>query len=144
MGLTTLNTNAILIGQPRTPSCAIAAANASYDGSGSLVTLYTHATLSSRFDYIEFWSAQATAAATSARIFNCFISDTAGANPRLRRSIAMAAGSTRSVSVLGATITMPFTGGLFLEPGQILTVTQTVYAGVQDLTHVFAGPGGNY
>lgn len=120
----------------------IAAANTARDGSGALVTLLTASTDGTRVESVAFTSAQATAAASSAMVGRLFISDTAGANPRLLQEIAMAT-ITASNTVIGAANVIYFPGGLVLPSGTILYATQSIYAGVQDQTDVIAR-GGNY
>jgi hypothetical protein len=51
--------------------------------------------------------------------------------------------ATRSASVVGATNTINFAGGLFLVSGQKLQVCQSVYASAADQNDVIA-KGGNY
>lgn len=134
------NTSPVFVLVPVTATCTIAAANATRDGSGVLVTLFTCGANGGRVESIVFTSAQATAAASSAMVGHVFISDTAGANPRLIREIAIAT-ATASTTVVGATSTITFSGGLPMKTGQILYVTQSVYAGVQDQMHVMAAAG---
>lgn len=136
------NTTPIHLLTPNVSSCTIAAANTARDGSGTLVTLFTAGADGSRVERIVFISAQATAATNSAMIWRVFITDTSGANPRLWREVASAA-TAASNTVVGSTQEIYLPGGLALASGQIIKVTQSVYAGAQDQTHVFA-EGGNY
>jgi hypothetical protein len=134
------NTSPVFVLIPLTPTATIAAANTARDGSGSLVTLFTCGANGGRIESIKFTSAQATAAASSAMVGRVFVSDAAGANPRLHTEIAIAT-ATASTTVIGATSTITFPGGLPLKTGQIVYVTQSVYAGAQDQMHVTAQAG---
>lgn len=136
------NTNAIFTLTPNCPVVSITAANTASDGSGALVTLFTAGVNGSRVDSIIFRNAQATAAASSAMVGKIFLTDTAGANPRLIEEIAIAT-ATRSTTAIGAYSTVNFLNGLIIAPGQIIKVCQSVYAGAQDLNHVIA-KGGDY
>ena len=136
------NTTPIFILAPNTSVATIGAANTARDGSGALVTVFTAGADGSRLDSIDFTSAQATAAASSAMVWNVFITDTAGANPRLFKSLAQVT-ITPSTTVISATGNLSFGNGLLLTSGQLVRVTQTVYAGVQDKVDVIAR-GGNY
>ncbi len=120
----------------------ITTANTASDGSGVLVALLTGSTDGTRVDGVQFKNAQLTAAASSNMVVRVFVSDTTGANFRLFAESAMGA-ATRSVSAVGATTTITFSYPLILRSGQILSVAQSVYAGVQDQNAVFAF-GGNY
>jgi len=136
------NTTPIFIDQGLIGRARIAAANTARDGSGTLVDLVTGATDGTRVEYVVWTSAQASAAANSAMVGRLFITDAAGANPRLLREIAFTA-VTASNTAIGATQTMAFPGGLLLQNGQKLQVIQSVYAGAQDQMDVVA-IGGNY
>jgi hypothetical protein len=137
-----------------TPNCPVitipglvASANTARDGSGTLGTnifnLFTAGANGSRVDYIKFTSAQATAAAMSSIIVGrVFLTDTTGANPRLIEEVAIA-NATASNTVIGATSTITFIGGLIIDSGQIIRVSQSVCAGVQDQMQVVAR-GGDY
>lgn len=134
------NIDPIFVLNPETITCTIAAANTARDGSGTLVTLYPTAAVDRRLEKVVFTSAQATAAASSAMVGRVFISDTAGANPRLIGEVAIAT-ATASNTVVGATASIAFPGGLPVASGQIVYVTQSIYAGVQDKFHVYAVVG---
>lgn len=136
------NTTPIFTLTPNCPVVEIAAANAARDGSGTLVTLFTAGVNGSRIESITFTSAQATAALNSAMVGRVFLTDTAGANPRLINEIVITA-VTASNTVVGATNTILFSNGLIIPSGCILKVAQSVYVGVQDKVHVIA-KGGNY
>lgn len=128
-----------------TPNAAlsrISAANTSRDASGTLVTSFTAGSSGSRIDFITFISATAAVGASSAKVARVFLSDTAGANPRLIQEVALAA-VTSSNTAIGATSTITFTNGLVIAAGQILYTTISVYAGVQDQTDVIVR-GGNF
>ena len=118
------------------------AANTASDGSGTLPTLFTAGTNGSRVDYVTVMNAQATAAASSAMVVRLFVTDATGANPKLIREQILGA-ATRSTTVVGASTTFSFPGGLLLKSGQLLKCAQSVYAGVQDVTD-FNAYGGDY
>lgn len=136
------NTSPIFTLTPNTPTCAIAVANTARDGSGTLETLFTAGANGSRLDFIKFTSAQLAAAASALRVMRVFVTDTSGNNPRLLEEVLLTA-VTPSNTVIGATSTITFTGGLLLASGQIIKVSQSIYGGVADQTHVLAR-GGNY
>lgn len=136
------NTSPIFMLTPRAVTATIAAANTARDGSGTLVDVMTAGSNGSRVDFITFTSAQATAAANTARVQRVYLTDTAGANPRLISEVALAA-VTASNTAIGATATITFTNGLVIASGQKIQVSQSVYAGVQDPTHVLVR-GGDY
>ena len=125
------NTTPIFIKQGNLGLARIAAANTASDGSGTLVTLVTSAVDGTRIDGVRFRNSQVTAAASSAMVHKIFITDAAGANPRLIGEIATAA-ATRSVSVIGTTSIYTFDQPIVMLSGQLLRVSQSVYAGVQD------------
>lgn len=128
-----------------TPNCqvvTISAANTASDGSGTLVTLFSAGLNGSRLDSIVFKNAQITPAASSAMVGRVFLTDSAGANPRLIEEVAIPA-ATRTASAVGATSTITFSNGLVISSGQIVKVITSVYAGPQDLFHVIA-KGGDY
>lgn len=136
------NTAPIFTLTPNCPVVAVAAANTARDGSGSLVTLFTAGADGSRIESITFTSAQATAAASSAMVGRVFLTDNAGANPRLISEVAIAT-ATASNTAVGAVATITFTDGLIIPTGCIVKVAQSVYAGVEDQMHVLA-QGGDY
>lgn len=136
------NTAPIFTLTPNCPVVAVAAANTARDGSGSLVTLFTAGADGSRIESITFTSAQATAAASSAMVGRVFLTDSAGANPRLISEVVIAT-ATPSDTVIGATSTITYTDGLIIPTGCIVKVAQSVYAGEEDQMHVLA-MGGNY
>lgn len=118
----------------------LAAANTASDGSGTLVTLVTAATDGTRVDGVRFRNSQVTAAASSAMVHRIFLSDTAGANPRLVGEIATAT-ATRSASAIGATSIFTFDQPVIMKSGQIMSVVQSVYAGAQDQFDAIAYAG---
>jgi hypothetical protein len=136
------NTSPIFTLVPNVGFARLAAANTARDGSGTLATVFTATTDGSLLNKITFTSAQAAAAASALRVMRIFITDTSGANPRLRGEILLPA-VTASTTVIGATATFTFTDGLILRSGQLVQVSQSVYAGVQDQTDCIA-EGGNY
>lgn len=136
------NTNPIFTLTPNATICVIAAANTARDGSGTLVTAFTAGTNGSRIESVTFTSAQASAAANSAMVGKVFLTDNAGANPRLIAETILPA-ATASNTAIGQAQTITFTNGLIINTGQILKVCQSVYAGVQDQFHVLT-KGGDY
>jgi len=136
------NTLPIFTLTPNATTCTIAAANTARDGSGSLVTAFTAGSNGSRVDFITFTSSQTTAAASSARVQRVYLTDTAGLNPRLISEVAMSA-VTASSTVIGAVQTITFTNGLVIASGQIIKVSQSVYASAADNTDVIVR-GGDY
>lgn len=136
------NTTPIFILTPNTPTATIAAANTARDGSGNLVTLFTAGASGSRVDSVTFTSAQAAVSGSSAMVGRVFLTDTAGANPRLISEVALAA-ITTSNTAIGQTQTVFFTNGLLMLSGSFIKVAQSVYAGSQDQYHVYAR-GGDY
>jgi hypothetical protein len=132
----------IFVQVPNVGQARPGAANTASDGSGVLTTLFTAGSNGSRVDYITIVNSQATAAASSAMSCKIFVTDISGANPRLRSEVLLAA-ATRSNTVVGASGTITFPGGLLLKSGQLLKCVQTVYAGAQDLVD-FTAHGGDY
>jgi len=136
------NTVPIFLIKPRLESCRISAANVNRDGSGTLVPLWTAGANGSRIDYVIFTNASPGIGSAVAKVWRIFISDTSGLNPRLINEQSIAA-ATSSATVQGQTSTVTMTNGRFLQPGQILYVTQSVYSTTADQTDVFA-QGGDY
>lgn len=134
------NTTPIFTLTPKAVTANIAAANTARDGSGTLIDLFTAGANGSRLDFITFTSAQATAAASAARVQRVFLTDTAGLNPRLISEVVLSA-VTASNTAIGATATITFTNGLILNSGQIVKVTQSVYGSAADGTHALARGG---
>lgn len=134
------NTSPIFLKQGNFRPARIAAANTASDGSGTLVTLVTASVDGTRVDGVRFINSQATAAAAGAKVFRIFLSDTSGANPRLVGEVSVAV-ATRSTTAIGQTTTYTFDQPIIMLSGQIMTVIQSVYAGVQDQTDAcpFAG-----
>lgn len=118
----------------------IAAANTASDGSGTLVTLVTAGTDGTRVDGVRFRNSQATAAASTAMVHRVFLTDTAGANPRLIGETITAA-ATRSNTVIGATSIVTFDQPVIMLSGQIMSVCQSAYAGAQDQFDAIAYAG---
>ena len=127
---------------PKHSSVMMSAADTDRDGSGdSLYTLFTAGANGSRVDGVIFTSSQASAAANSAMVCRVYVTDTGGANPMLRAEVVLPA-VTASNTAVGSTSTISFSGGLYLAPSQIVKVTQSIYAGVQDkLTCCTVGAG---
>ncbi len=136
------NTSPIFTFVPNCQVSVIAAANTAGDGSGSLVTAFTAGANGSLLTKITFTAAQATVAASALKVMRIFVTDTAGANPTKRGEILLPA-LTGSNTVIGATVTFTFTDGLILKSGQIVKVSQSIYASVADQTHVLS-EGGDY
>lgn len=136
------NISPIFVLTPKLNTATVAAANTARDGSGSLVTLFSAGSNGSRLDFVTFNSAQATAAASSAMVGRVFVTDTAGANPRLLAEVALPT-ITASNTAIGQTQTIAFNNGLILASGQIVSCTISVFAGVQDQYQVIAR-GGDY
>ena len=121
----------------------LTAANTASDGSGTTPTLFTPGANGSLLFRIRCFNSQAAAAASSAMVIRFFMTDAAGTNPRLIKEVALAA-ATRTVAVVGATITIPFDGGgLFVPTGCLILVIQSVYAGAQDQMD-YVAEGGDY
>ena len=136
------NTSPIFTLTPNASAVNIAAANTARDGSGTLVTAFTAGSNGSRVDFITFTSAQATAAASAARVQRVFLTDASGLNPRLIQEIVLAA-VTASNTAIGATSTITFTNGLVIKSGQLIKVSQSVYGSAADATDVLVR-GGDY
>jgi hypothetical protein len=134
------NTSPIFMLTPRAVTAAIAAANTARDGSGTLVDTLTAGSNGTRIDFIVFTSAQATAAASAARVQRVFLTDTGGLNPRLISEVVLAA-VTASTTAIGATSTITFSNGLILASGQKIQVSQSVYGSAADQTHVLVRGG---
>jgi hypothetical protein len=127
---------------PKHASVMMTAADTDRDGSGdSLFTLFTAGANGARLDGVIFTSSQASAAANSAMVCRVYVTDTSAANPMLRAEVVLPA-ITASNTVIGSTATVTFSGGLYLAPGQVIKVAQSIYAGVQDkLTCCTVGAG---
>lgn len=136
------NTNPIFTLTPNIGMAEVAEANTESDGTGNLATLFTAGANGSRVEYVTYHNAQSTPAASSAMVVRIFVTDAAGANPRLLSEAALAT-ATRSATAIGAAGTIAFQDGLNLKSGQLLKCCQSVYAGVQDLMH-FIAIGGDY
>jgi len=131
------NNKPIFVKQGNFKPARIAAANTASDGSGSLVTLVTAAVDGTRVDGVRFRNSQVSAAASTAMVHKIFLSDTSGANPRLIGEVATPA-ATRSTSAIGTTSVFTFDSPVIMLSGQIMYVTQSVYAGAQDLVDALA------
>lgn len=136
------NVQPIFVLTPNVGFARVAAANVARDGSGTTPTAFTAGANGSRVDRITITSAQATAAANSAMVARVFITDTGGINNRLYKESVMAA-VTASNTAIGSTATINIAGGLFLKSGQLLTVAQSLFAGVQDQMDYIV-EGGDY
>lgn len=127
------------------PQCStgtITAANTARDGSGTLVTAFTAGTNGSLLSKITFTNSAAAVGASALKVMRIFITDAAGANPRIRGEILLPA-ITSSNIVIGATSTFTFTDGLVLKSGQIVKVTQSLCATSADNSD-FVAEGADY
>jgi hypothetical protein len=136
------NTSPIFTAVPNTPSVTINAANTARDGSGTLFTLFTAGANGSLVTSITFTNAQAAAGASALKVVRIFITDTAGANPKLFQELLLPA-VTASNTVIGATVSANIANGIPLKAGQIIKVAQSLCATAADNTDVFA-IGGDY
>ena len=136
------NTSPIFTLTPNCPSVLIDAANTARDGSGTLVTLFTAGVNGSLVNKITFTNGASAVGASALKVCRIFVTDAAGANPRLRGEVALQA-ATSSNTAIGATATFTFTDGLFLKAGQLIRVSQSLRATSADDTHAFA-EGGDY
>ena len=134
------NTVPIFTKQGNFKPARIAAANTAADGSGTLVTLVTAGADGTRVDGVRFRNSQASAAASTAMVHRVFLTDTAGANPRLIGETTTAA-ATRSNTVIGATSIVTFDQPVIMLSGQIMSVCQSAYAGAQDQFDAIAYAG---
>lgn len=118
------------------------AANTASDGSGTVGTdiynLVTAAAGGTRVDRISIRNSQTTAALSTALVVRIFLTDTAGANPRLIEEVAVPA-ATRSTSVVGTSAAIYFPGGLLMKSGQILRCCTSVFAAASQIDIVAYG-----
>lgn len=118
------------------------AANTASDGSGTVGTdiynLVTAAAGGTRVDRISIRNSQTTAAASSALVVRIFLTDTAGANPRLIEEVAVPA-ATRSTTAVGTSAAIYFPGGLLMKSGQILRCCASVFAAASQVDIVAYG-----
>lgn len=136
------NTTPIFTLTPHIETGITSGSNPASDGSGTLVTVFTGQANGSRLDYIRITNAQVNPAASTAQVIRAFVTDSSGNNPRLIAESALPA-ATRTISVIGATVTISFANGLNLVSGQLIKIAQSAYAGVQDLLH-YVAVGGDY
>ena len=132
------NTQPIFTLTPNNGRVKLTTANTTRDLSvtTNAALLLTAGTNGTRVDTIEFTHSaavqtQASIAAVG-RIFIC--TDALGANPRLKREIALTA-VTPSASAIGATFTMTFSPALVLAPGEFLwaSISATQTSGGYDI-----------
>lgn len=135
-----INNSPIFISRGNFTPARIAAANTASDGSGTLETLVTSAADGTRVDGVRFINSQVTAAAAGAKVFRIFLSNTSGTNHRLIGEVAAPA-ATRSATAIGQTVIYTFDQPIIMLSGQIMSVVQSVYAGVQDQTDAIAFAG---
>lgn len=143
------NTSPIFPLVVNSPGTIIAAANTARDGSGTLVTLYTAGVNGARSDWVKWTSAQATAAALSgSMVIRVWVTDAADANPHLISEAALSSNPASNtvigswgvfdfvnglfVTVGGTIVSLGISGGIIVNPGFKIKVTQSIYAGVQD------------
>jgi hypothetical protein len=136
------NTSPIFALTPRAVTATIAIAVTNRDGTGSITDVLTAGSNGTRIDFVTFTSAQATPAASAARVQRVYITDTSGANSRLISEIVLPA-VTASATAIGATATITYTNGLILASGQKLQVSQSIYGSANDTTQVLVR-GGDY
>lgn len=136
------NTSPIFTLTPNCPAVDITAANTARDGSGALVTLFTAGANGSLLNKITFTNGAAAVGASALKVVRVFVTDTSGANPKLRAE-ALLPLITSSNTVLGATVTITFTDGMVLKSGQIVKVSQSLCATAADNTAAIA-EGGDY
>jgi|SRR5689334_22316130 len=122
----------------------LSAANAARDGSGTIPTGFTSGSDGSFVKRIKFIPAQATAAATTAKVACVFLSFNAGSTWQFYAEVALPT-VTPSGTATGETGTkiFPFPDGLVLPAAALVGVTITAYSGVQDRTQVII-EGSNY
>jgi len=122
---------------PKISPVVIAAANTARDGSGSIVDAFTAGSEGSYVKKIRYIPAQASAGATSAKVFCAFYSVDGGTTWNFLSEIASPTSTPSTTAVaLASTQTISFVDGFVLPPSGKIGVTQTVYAGVQDRTQV--------
>jgi len=111
----------------------ITSGNTGSDGSGNLFTVVTGGTNGTRVDGVRFRNAALASTTSSATQHKIFLTDTNGLSPRLVGEVATAAGATRATATnIGATSIYTFDQPLILQPGQLLRVSQSFYASVND------------
>ena len=126
----------VFVGSVICKQARLTTANTARDGSGTLTNVLTGATNGTRVDRITFVTATSgQTTVNSAQVFRVFISNTSGSSFRLFAENAVGA-VTPSASAVGARAQIVFMGGLFLENGQVLAVTQSANAGNQDQVDV--------
>ena len=131
-----VTTSPIFVQTANAVPTTITAGNASRDGSGALVTLITAGTNGTRVDSITFINNAAAVGASALKIVRVFLTDAAGANPQLISEASMTA-VTSSATGVGATVTISYSGGLFIKSGQIIKVAQSLCATSADNSAVW-------
>lgn len=115
---------------------AVAAANTSRDGSGTINTLLTAGSEGAYIDRIVCYNSQASVAASSAMVVVVWISIDGGTT-WFKRQEAEVAAKTATNSAVTASQTINFTNGWKIPASAVVGITQTVYAGAQDrMTYV--------
>lgn len=129
---------------PNIGRVALAAANTARDGSGTVATAFTAGSDGAFVKKIRFTPAQATAAATAAKVYCVFLSFDAGTTWHfLIESTGPTVTPSTTATGEAGTKVLTFTDGLVLPNGALVGVTQTVYGGAQDRTQVIV-EGSNY
>lgn len=129
---------------PNVGFASLTAANAARDGSGSITTAFTAGSDGAFIKRIKFIPAQATAAATTAKVACVFISTNAGSTWTFYAEVALptVTPSGTATGEVGTKI-FSFPDGLVIPNAALIGVTITVYSGVQDRTSVIV-EGSNY
>ena len=117
------------------------AANVNRDGTGVVSTLVTAGASGSYVLAFAVTSTNAIGVANSAAVARFFLSDNTGANYRLISEVAINV-TTPSATVSGYSNSV--TLNINLIPGQLIGVTQSIYAGVQDIFNIIANQVQNY
>ena len=138
----TPNTSPIFTLTPNCSSVIIDSANTARDGSGVLFTIFTAGVNGSLLNKITFTNSSSVVGTSVLKVCRIFVTDTSGANPRLRGEILLPL-VTSSNTVIGATATFTFTDGLVLDAGQLIRVSQSLCATSADNTSAIA-EGGDY
>jgi hypothetical protein len=118
----------------------IISANTASDGSSNIFPVVTGTTDGTRVDGVRFINSQVSLAAAAAKVFRIYLSDTTGANYRIIGEVASGA-VTRSASAIGQTAIYTFDQPIILRLGQIMAVSQSVFASVAEQTDAIAFAG---
>lgn len=137
------NTTPIFTKEGQHSTVLINAANAAADGSGTLFDLITGGADGSRIEGVRFISSQVTVGAIAAKVCRIFITDAAGANPRLIAEAALSS-ATRSATVTGSATDYFFAVPIVLQSGQKIQVCQSARATSADDTVAYTIGAGKY